>query len=192
MYTMDMLVRAGKVRYIGVSNFAAWQVADILAVCDKRGYAKPVITQNVYNALTRGIEGEFVPFLKAHNMSMLIYNPIAAGLLSGKHKPGDPAAGTRFAGNKEYYDRYWNDENFRAVEKLNEIAEGHGMSLIRLAFQWCASQPHVTGILTGVSKLSQLEQNLTFFDGDPLDAETLAACDGVWRSLAGTRFAYNR
>lgn len=192
MYTMDMLVRAGKIRYIGVSNFAAWQVADILAVCDKRGYAKPVVTQNVYNALTRGIEGEFVPFLKAHKMSMLIYNPIAAGLLAGKHKPGAPTESTRFANSKEYYDRYWNDENFEAVEKLKKIAEGQGMSLIQLAFKWCASQPHVTGILTGVSKLSQLEQNLTFFDGDLLNAETLAACDEVWRSLAGTRFAYNR
>ncbi|MBQ7175588.1 MAG: aldo/keto reductase [Lachnospiraceae bacterium] len=192
MYTMDMLVRAGKIRYIGVSNFAAWQIADILALCEKRGYAKPVVTQNVYNALTRGIEGELVPFLNAHDMSMLIYNPIAAGLLAGKHRPGAPTDGTRFANSKEYYDRYWNDENFRAVEKLGEIADGLGMSLIELAFKWCASQPHVTGILTGVSKLSHLEQNIRVFDGGLLDAETLAACDEVWRSLAGTRFAYNR
>ena len=66
------------------------------------------------------------------------------------------------------------------------------MSLIELAFKWCASQPHVTGILTGVSKLSHLEQNIRIFDGGLLDAETLAACDDVWHSLAGTRFAYNR
>jgi aryl-alcohol dehydrogenase-like predicted oxidoreductase len=189
---MSGLVRAGKARYIGLSNFAAWQIADIFAICDKRGYVAPVITQNVYNAITRGIEAELIPFLKVHGMNLTVYNPIAAGLLAGKHKPGKPTEGTRFGLNKMYADRYWSDENFAAVDKLTRIARENGMTLLELAMKWCAAQKVVTSIITGVSRLSQLEQNIKSIEGDPLDAGVLARCDEVWKSLAGTRFAYNR
>jgi aryl-alcohol dehydrogenase-like predicted oxidoreductase len=190
--TMSGLVRCGKVRYIGVSNFAAWQIADILALCDKRGYVAPVITQNVYNALTRGIEAELVPFLDAHGMNLTVYNPIAGGLLAGKHKPGEPAGGTRFSLNKMYADRYWSDENFAAVERFTGVARESGLSLLQLAMKWCAAQKAVTSIITGVSRLSQLEQNIQSVQGDPLGADILERCDEVWKSLAGTRFAYMR
>ncbi len=190
--TMTGLVKAGKIRYIGVSNFAAWQIADMFAVCDKRGYIAPVITQNVYNAITRGIETELIPFLQAHRLGMAVYNPIAGGILAGKHKPGKPAEGTRFSSNEMYYKRYWSQENFAAVEKLTEIATAHNMSILQLAMKWCQSHPSVTSIISGVSKLTQLEQNIASLEGDALSAEVLAACDTVWTSLAGTRFGYNR
>jgi aryl-alcohol dehydrogenase-like predicted oxidoreductase len=190
--TLSGLVRSGKVRYIGVSNFAAWQIADILALCDKRGYIAPVITQNVYNAITRGIESELIPFLEAHGVNLTVYNPIAGGLLAGKHKPGAPTAGTRFGLNKLYAERYWSDENFAAVEKLTAIAKDSGMSILQLAMKWCAAQKAVTSIITGVSRLSQLEQNIKSIEGEPLSADVLERCDEVWQSLAGTRFAYMR
>ena len=190
--TMTNLVRQGKIRYVGVSNFAAWQIADILAVCDKRGYVTPVITQNVYNAVTRGVEAELGPFLVKHKLGMAVYNPIAGGLLAGKHNPGKPAENTRFANNQMYYDRYWSDENFVAVEKLTDIAEKQGMSILQLAVKWCVSRPSVTSIISGVSKLSQIEQNIASLEGEALNDDMLAACDEVWRSLAGTRFGYNR
>lgn len=190
--TMTGLVKAGKIRYIGVSNFAAWQIADMLAVCDKRGYIAPIITQNVYNAITRGIETELVPFLQAHKLGMAVYNPIAGGLLAGKHRPGKPAENTRFAGNEMYYKRYWSDDNFAAVEKLTEIAAAHNMSVLQLAMRWCASRSGVTSIISGVSKLAQIEQNIATLEGDSLNQEILVACDAVWCSLAGTRFGYNR
>ena len=123
---------------------------------------------------------------------MAVYNPIAGGLLAGKHKPGKPAENTRFFNNPGYYDRYWSDENFAAVKKLTAIAEAHGISILQLAMKWCAQRPGVTSVITGVSKLPQLQQNLTTLDGAPLEADVLAACDEVWHSLAGTRFAYNR
>ena len=189
---MSGLVKAGKTRYIGVSNFAAWQMADILAVCDKRNHVPPVITQNVYNPITRGIEGELVPFLQAHPMGLVVYNPIAGGLLAGKHKPGQPVENTRFANSKMYYDRYWSEENFTAVEKLTAIAAAHGMSILQLAMKWCAVQKSVTSIITGVSRLAQLEQNIASVQGEPLSADILTQCDDVWRALAGTRFQYNR
>lgn len=190
--TMSTLVRAGKVRYIGVSNFAAWQIADILAICDKRSYVSPVITQNVYNAITRGIEAELIPFLGAHHMGLTVYNPIAGGLLAGKHRAGSPAENTRFSINKAYYDRYWSEENFAALDDLTALSKDQGIGILELAMKWCAAQPRVTTIISGVSRLDQLKENIKSLEGKPLSPETLAACDGVWRSLAGTRFAYNR
>jgi aryl-alcohol dehydrogenase-like predicted oxidoreductase len=87
---------------------------------------------------------------------MAIYNPIAGGFLAGKHRPGKPAENTRFANNQSYYDRYWSDENFRAVKKLSGIASAQGMSLLELSMKWCATQPVVTSIISGVSRLEQI------------------------------------
>ena len=190
--TMSNLVRMGKVRYIGVSNYAAWQIADILALCDKRGYIAPVISQNVYNAITRGIEPELIPFLKAHNLGMAVYNPIAAGLLAGKHKVGEPATDTRFSNDKKYFERYWTPKNFAAVEKLSKIAEEEGISILELAFRWCAGREAVTSIIVGMSRLSQLEQNVKIFEGPALSERAYAACDEVWHDIAGNQFAYMR
>jgi len=190
--TMTGLVRSGKVRYVGVSNFAAWQIADMLAICDKRGYITPVITQNVYNAITRGIESELIPFLRAHKIGLTAYNPIAGGLLAGKHTAGKPAENTRFANIQSYFERYWSDENFTAVENLSQIAKENGMSILELAMKWCAGHQDVTSVITGVSKLSQLEQNIASVEGNALSDDIMEACEKIWLSLAGTRFKYNR
>jgi aryl-alcohol dehydrogenase-like predicted oxidoreductase len=190
--TMSNLVWQGKIRYVGVSNFAAWQIADMLAICDKRSYIPPVISQNVYNAITRNVETELVPFLEKHKLGMAVYNPIAGGFLAGKHKPGKPSDNTRFAINANYYERYWSDENFEAVEKLKEIAQAANISILELAMKWIATRPSVSTIISGVSKLAQLEQNILVLEGEALSKEALDACDVVWTSLAGTRFGYNR
>ena len=191
--TMTDMVTAGKIRYVGISNYAAWQIADMLGICDKRNFTAPVITQNVYNPITRGIEAELIPFVKSHGLSVVVYNPIAAGLLSGKHKPGTPAEDTRFSKNKMYYDRYWSDDNFAAVERLSVLAERHKLSLLEMTMKWCAAQQNITSIIIGVSRLSQLEQNMKLLDGPELSREILDSMDEVWQRLpVGTRFAYNR
>ena len=190
--TMSSLVKSGKIRYIGVSNYAAWQIADMLWICDKRNYIPPIITQNVYNPITRGVETELIPFINEHNIGMAIYNPIAGGLLAGKHKPGKPAENTRFSNNKAYYDRYWSDENFLAVENLTKVADEYKISILQLAMKWCMAQKSVTSVITGVSRLAQLEQNIKSVEGELLDNKILNQCDEIWQSLAGTRFGYNR
>lgn len=190
--TMSELVSQGKVHYIGVSNYAAWQIADICALCARYGFIAPVITQNVYNVLTRGLEPELLPFLQAHHMGLTVYNPLAGGLLTGKHHAGAPQKDTRFANNQMYYARYWSDENFTAVQQLSAIAEESGLSLLELALRWCMSHHTVTSVLCGVSRLSQWAQDLAVLDAGPLPLSVLSQCDQVWRSLAGTRFAYNR
>lgn len=189
---VDSLIREGKVRYVGISNFAAWQAADVLHISNRLGCSAPVITQNVYNLLTRGIEGELLPFLRAHPMGMAVYNPIAGGLLAGKHHADRPEDNTRFALNKVYYQRYWSQENFDAVERLRTIAGENDLSLLQLAYKWLAMRPEVSTIICGVSKLAQLEENLGLLEGPALNEQTLAACDDLWQQLAGTRFAYNR
>ncbi len=192
MEAVSSLVRAGKVRYIGVSNYAAWQLSDILALCDKRNYIAPVITQNVYNMITRGLESELLPCIDHHKVGLTIYNPIAGGLLAGKHHKGEPEQGTRFANNASYYKRYWMDENFDAVDRLRVIAQEAGISLLELAMRWCVSQKHVTSIITGVSKMEQIVANIDSIREGALPQPVLDSCDAVWKSLAGSRYAYNR
>ena len=192
MQTMDHLVREGKIRYVGMSNFAAWQIADALAICDKRGWVPPIVTQNVYNLLTRDIETELLPFVNSHGMGLTIYNPIAGGLLTGKHQPGTPASDTRFSFNKRYYDRYWTKENFEAVEKLSGIAQKNGLTVLELSLLWCAQKPGVTSLIAGVSKRTQIEQNILCLGKSALSPEVINQCDEIWQGLSGNRFSYVR
>ena len=190
---MSQLVRDGKVRYIGFSNYASWQAADIMHISEKQNGVKPVITQNVYNLLTRGIEEELIPFCKAHKVGLTVYNPIAAGLLTGKHKYGErPDPDTRFAQKKNYADRYWSEKNFVALDAFLKLAEECGMPIIEFAMKWIAQNDAVDSILTGVSKLSQLEQNLTLLDGAPIPEDAMKKADEIYAELTGNRFKYNR
>ena len=186
------LIESGKVKHYGICNYAAWQIADILAVCQKEGYPKPVITQNVYNLITRAIEPELIPFLDSHPMALTVYNPIAAGLLTGKHKRSGALEGTRLADNKIYMNRYWTEANLSSVEKLAAVAEEAGISLLALSMKWCLANPKVSSILTGVSRLEQLEQNLRSIKGEGLTKEVLDACDNIWKEHTGNPFGYNR
>lgn len=191
LYAMNDLIRAGKIRYIGVSNFAAWQISDALAAADKRNIIAPTITQNVYNLLTRSIENELIPCIQAHHVSLTVYNPICGGLLTGKHKLNSgPIQNTRFTDDKDYVARYWNEENFNAVTRLTEIAREAGIPLIELAMRWVASHDFVTSVVSGCSRMEQLEQNIHLLDNGPLSLDVMAACDKVWQSLTGSRYLY--
>ncbi len=193
LQTMDMLVRQGKIRYVGVSNYAAWQVSDLLAIARLNGYQAPVITQNVYNLLTRGIESELLPQTQMHKLGVIVYNVLMAGLLTGKHQTGTAVEGSRLAKNKMYIDRYWSEENLAAAARLAAIAEGCGLAPADLAQRWVANQPGITSVLLGVSKISHLTANLQSLLGDPLPDDVLAACDEVWNDMRiGSRFAYYR
>lgn len=189
---MDKILSSKKALHYGVSNFAAWQIAELMAACEKFGFRKPIITQNVYNPITRAIEVELIPYLKANEMALTIYNPIAAGLLAGKHKPGQPMKNTRFSDSEIYYKRYWSEASFRAIDRLIKIGEEADLSILELAMNWCASQDKVTSIISGVSKLSQLEQNISCIKDDKLSSEIMKQCDEVWSDLTGNRFGYNR
>ena len=191
--TMQELVRAGKVRFPAVSNYAAWQVCEILWICEKRGYQPYFISQPMYNLLARGIEEEYLPFCQRFGVAVVPYNPLAGGLLTGKHsRQSGPPPGTRFDGNKMYQDRYWLDDDFAAVEELRVVARGAGKTLVELALQWLLSQPLVDSIILGASRVEQLEENLKAAAGARLEKSVLSRCDIVWKRLRGITPKYNR
>jgi aryl-alcohol dehydrogenase-like predicted oxidoreductase len=190
---MQELVRAGKVRFPAVSNYAAWQVCEILWICEKRGYQPYLISQPMYNLLARGIEEAYLPFCQRFGVAVVPYNPLAGGLLTGKHaRQSGPRPGTRFDGNKLYLDRYWHDDDFAAVDELRTVAREAGKTLVELALQWLLSQPGVDSIILGASRLEQLEENLKAAEGGRLDQSLLARCDLVWKRLRGITPKYNR
>jgi len=190
---MEAHVRAGKVRFPAVSNYAAWQVCEILWISEKNGFKPPYISQPMYNLIARGIEEEYLAFCKRFGVAVIPYNPLAGGLLTGKHsRERGPMTGTRFDKNQMYLDRYWHDDDFAAVEELRTIAREAGKTLVELSFQWLLSQPQVDSIILGASRLEQLEENLKACEGGRMDDSVLARCDAVWKRLRGITPKYNR
>jgi len=190
---MDEVVRAGKVRYPAVSNFAAWQICQMHWIAEKNGFKPPCVSQPMYNVLTRAIEDEYLAFCKRFNVAVVTYNPLGGGLLTGKQsKQRGPIPGTRFDGNQIYLNRYWHDDYFAAVEELLGIARAAGKTPVELALQWLLAQPQVDSIILGASYDKQLEENLKASQGGALDESLLARCDAVWKRLRGITPKYNR
>ena len=189
---MDTLVKAGKVRYPAGSNFSSWQSVEMLCTAGKHGWAAPYISQSMYNLLARGLEQEFLPMAKHFGVATLAYNPLAGGLLTGKHTPAEITAGTRFDDNKMYQDRYWHPETFGAVEDLAKIATQSGRSLVSLALTWMLHHTAIDCVILGASREAQLTENLNATAQGPLDATVVAACDQVWTKLRGPVPRYNR
>ena len=192
MEAATQLVKAGKARYIGVSNFASWQIVDLIRASEKINGIAPVVTQNCYNLITRSIDRELVPCIKAHNIGLVVFSPIASGLLTEKHLAGIPAEGSRMATNKQYNERFWKPGNLEALLELDAIAKEAGMNITELALNWCASLGYVDSILSGMSSLGQFKQNITWLRDKPLDAEIMAKCDAVWAKIDDQSFKYNR
>lgn len=189
---MDALVRQGKVRYPASSNYAAWQVVQMIEIARRNGYQPAVITQPMYNLLARGIEQEFLAMARAYNVSIVAYNPLAGGLLTGKHRRDQPLRGTRFDQNKMYQDRYWHEDMFDAVEAIEEIAREENRTAAALAFSWLLHHSGADCILMGVSRLEQFRENLKAVEAGPLSENALRACDVIWQALRGPTPKYNR
>lgn len=188
----DRLVRDGKVLYIGLSNFSAWRMCEALWTTDVRKLvSKPVVMQVPYNPITRSLDEECVEFSQEMNFGMVVYNPLAGGLLTGKHSQVAPVEGTRFDRSEMYYNRYWNERNFQAVRQLEELAAKLSISIVELAIRWCYSHDFVDSVIFGASKMHQLEQNIRI-SSTPLEEETLKVCDDIWLELRGRHFKYNR
>lgn len=190
---LDDLVHQGKVRYIGCSNYLVWQLCKALWVSDLYNLARYDCTQPPYNLITRGIEDEFLSVCKNEGVGVCIYNPLAGGLLTGKHDPSKPPAkDTRFSNErmgKMYSDRYWLADNFEAVARFKEITQKHNRSMARLALAWILNNEVITSITCGVNSIKQLEENIGATEIKLTDDE-LAACDEVWHQLRPPRFFY--
>ena len=190
--TMTQLVRSGKIRYWGVSNYPAWQFCSLVHTARELRAIGPVATESVYNLITRGVEDELVPFLTEYRLGLTVFNPLAAGLLTGKHARGRLAEHSRLKDNYGYNLRYVSDRNMDAVERLTADAQDSGMSLLELALQWLLNRPVVDSVIVGASRLAHVQQNLSLAaEKKPLSPEVLAACDAVWDDLRGRFFSYH-
>ena len=161
---LDAIVRSGKARYVGVSNFLAYRVATALGRSELKGWACIVSLQPRYSLLFREIERELLPLALDEGVGVIPYNPLAGGLLTGKHKPGAaPTPGTRFTlgtAAERYQDRYWNERAFATVESLQRLALEAGTPLTTLAVAWTLANPAITAPLLGASRPEQLDDSL--------------------------------
>ena len=181
---LDDVVRAGKARYVGCSNFHAYQVARALGRSETLNLTRFDSVQPRYNLLFRQIERELLPLCRDEGIGVIPYNPLAGGFLSGKHRrDAGPTAGTRFTlGNaaERYQDRYWHEREFETVEALRPLAAEAGMPLARLAVAWMLAEPAITSPIVGASRPEQLDDVLPATE-KPLDAALKARLDEMTR-----------
>jgi aryl-alcohol dehydrogenase (NADP+) len=164
----DDVVRQGKARYVGCSNYPAWQVARSLGRSEVMGLARFDSVQPRYNLLFRQIERELLPLCEADGLGVIPYNPLAGGFLSGKHRREEgPTAGTRFTlgtAAGRYQERYWREREFATVEELRPLAAAAGMSVAQMAIAWVLAHPAITAPIIGASRPEQLADVLAAAD----------------------------
>lgn len=178
----DDVVRTGKARYVGWSNYPAWQVARALGRSEMLNLARFDSVQPRYNLLFREIERELLPLCEAEGLGVIPYNPLAGGFLSGKHRrETGPTAGTRFtlgttAGR--YQERYWHERGFATVEELRPLAVAAGMSMAQMAVAWVLAHPAITAPIIGASRPEQLDDVLAA-EGKALDGALKSKLDDM-------------
>jgi aryl-alcohol dehydrogenase (NADP+) len=181
LHAMDDLVRSGKVRYIGCSNTLAYQLARAMGRSELHGISRFESVQPRYNLLFRENERELLPLCAEERVAVIPYNPLAGGLLTGKHRPGTPTEGTRFTLGRAggmYSDRYWQDRMFESVELIRAVAEDAGTPMTTLAVQWVLANPVITSPIIGASRPDQLVASLAAADA-PIDPEVKARLDEI-------------
>ena len=163
LLALDDVVRSGRVRYVGVSNWPAYRLARSLGRAEVLAVAKPASVQPRYNLIFREFERELFPLCREEGLAVMPYNPLAGGLLTGKHsKQSGPTAGTRFSGadaGRVYVDRYWRDRELTTVDDLRKIAEEEDISMTQMAVAWVLANPVITSAIVGASKPEQLKDS---------------------------------
>lgn len=161
---MDDLVRSGKVRYIGCSNFSGWQVVEAAWVSQSAGLECFVSAQNRYSLLSRDIELDLIPAAEKYGVGILPFFPLESGLLTGKYKAGKaPPKGTRWhawKGRGAMANAFWSDDKFDKATQLQAICDAHGHSLLDLAFGWLIDNPNVSSVIAGATKATQIKANV--------------------------------
>jgi aryl-alcohol dehydrogenase-like predicted oxidoreductase len=185
------LLDAGKTHAWGVSNYASWQILEMMHISDALGMPRPVVSQVIYNVLIRQIEIEYLKFTARYPLHTTIYNPLAGGLLAGKHAKGEAPQGSRFDKNRMYLRRYWTDRFFEYVDALASIAEKEGSSLVEVAYAWVAGRPGVDSILIGPGDVSQLDAAIDG-TGKRLSEAASKKIDELSYAFAGTDATYAR
>ncbi|TWW61942.1 aflatoxin B1 aldehyde reductase member 3 [Takifugu flavidus] len=197
--TCNQLHKEGKFKEFGLSNYASWEVAEIVCICRHNDWIVPSVFQGMYNATTRQVETELLPCLRYYGMKFYAYNPLAGGLLTGKYHYEDKDLSQptgRFFGNswaKAYQDRYWKQSHFQAVDvvqkALDMVYGSEKPTLTSAAMRWMyhhskLKSEHGDGVIIGMSTMEQLQQNLAAAEEGPLNERVVAAFDEAWNLVA--------
>ncbi len=186
LHAFDDLVRSGKVRYVGCSNYAAWQLAMAMGTSERFGWARYDCVQPRYNVLYREIETELLPLCRDRGVGVIVYNPLAGGFLTGKHSAeAPPTPGTRFtlgASGELYRERYWHTAQFEALTTLKDYCQRRGWDLATASIAWVLQQPGITSAIVGASRPDQLDATLAAPELS-FDDDARAAFDAIWWTI---------
>jgi aryl-alcohol dehydrogenase-like predicted oxidoreductase len=181
MRTLDDMVRTGKVRYIGASNYQAWQLCRCNDLAEHFGWERFITIQPHYHMLERDVEKELVPYCRAFNTGILPYFPLAAGLLTGKYTSAEPVKGSRTEnseGSQRYIARYATPENLQIIERLSAFAQERDHTLVDLAIAWLLAEPMVSSVIAGVSSVEHVRPNARASEWQ-LSPEELGEIDAI-------------
>ncbi|KAL9468652.1 hypothetical protein ACSS6W_010346 [Trichoderma asperelloides] len=193
------LYKEGKFKQLGVSNFSAYEVAEVVMLCQARGWIKPTIYQGVYNAITRNLETEVIPACRRFGLEIVIFTPLGGGLLTGRYKSADDEEQSgRFSTSTFlgpfFRQMYFQDSMFKALDILRQAAESHSLTMPEVALRWVVHHSALKfakdggndGVIFGVSKIEQLHQNIADLEKEPLPEEVVKALDAAWIVAKGT------
>ncbi|MGK3999506.1 aldo/keto reductase [Sorangium sp. So ce1024] len=189
---IDALIEQGKILHLGVSNHASWQILELIARPGAEGKARPAVSQVLYNALIRQLDLEYAAFARRYSLPTAVYNPLAGGLLSGRHAGPDAAqAGSRFADNRLYQRRYWSRRMFDLAAGYAAVAADEGMSLLELSYAWLAGRDVVDSILVGPARVEHLDAAIDA-TRRAISPEAARRMDALHRDHLGTDASYAR
>lgn len=180
------LYSEGKFSRLGLSNFPAWMVSEVYHICKSNGWVTPTVYQGLYNPLSRLAENELKPALNYYGMSFYAYNPLAGGLLTNKYSTADRELKEgRFVNRPNYQQRYWKDSYFQAVEIIRSACQQHNMDIVEATYRWLSyhsmlDETKGDGIIVGLSKISQLEQNMQSIQKGQLPLQVQEAFAKGW------------
>jgi aryl-alcohol dehydrogenase-like predicted oxidoreductase len=186
------ILEARKAIHWGVSNYASWEILEMMQIADRRKMPRPVMSQQIYNVLIRQLEIEYFKFTSKHPIVTTVYNPLAGGLLTGKHsRAAESQAGSRFENNRLYQGRYWNDATFDHVADLGAVAHEEKMSIGELAYAWVADRPGVDAILVGPGSVQHLDFAIDAC-AKKISPEGKDRIERLYRAWQGTDVTYAR
>ncbi len=193
---LNDLYKTGKYNKLGLSNYSAWKMVQILHVCKENRWVSPSVYQGLYNPLSRLVEFELIPALREYGLYFYAYNPLAGGILAGKYSGfKDSVSDGRFSVRPNYKDRYWNEKVFRLVDQLQSISGKNNLSIIESAFRWLNYNSVLSendGILLGVSSVNQLNSNISVLSSSALPSEVEQVFESCWSEVKSSCPAYFR
>jgi len=178
---LDDLVHAGKVCYLGASNFSAWQLCRANDLAEMHNWSSFVSIQPHYHMFERGIEAELIPYCKAFDVGVLPYFPLAGGFLTGKYKRGQPAPTGSRGESSKYVQQYMTDANYALVEKLTQFAEARGRRIVELAIAWLLAQSPTASVISGATKPEHVKENVKAADWS-LSSDELNEIDAILKA----------